>query len=192
MSLLDGQRMLVFRQNVDTDPEDMLCTIGVSAVGASSNFEILTAAANAWDDNVIPLCVTSYNLRQIDLVLQVGTETSVASLTVDQQGTLVEDAAPQNVTYLLRKITTATGRGRNGRLYLPGVAEDLVDNTGTLDGGQRVGLEVAFNTFNSDFVAALDGELLVVNRSTGGGSTPEITEWACDPRVATQRRRLRP
>nr|CRY97462.1 hypothetical protein [uncultured prokaryote] len=107
-----------------------------------------------------------------------------------------------NVTYLVRKHTGLGGKMGQGRMYLPGVAEGMVDEAGTLNSGVRSGYETAWQAFWLGLnTGGLPMYLLhsfgqYMNRKnelvTVAARTPTIvTSLTVDAKVATQRRRLR-
>lgn len=97
-------------------------------------------------------------------------------------------AMPPNVAYLIKKGTASGGRRNRGRMYLPGVAEANVDDTGLLN---SVFLAAAGADFAS-FIGFLTAELLpMVILHDGPGAPTVVTSFQLDARAATQRRRLR-
>jgi hypothetical protein len=100
-------------------------------------------------------------------------------------------AAAPNTSWLIRKITALGGHAGRGRMYLPGVPEEDIDDNGNIVSASREALEGDVGSMMAALVLAnLDPVLLHAEGSPI--STPTlITGWSVDTRVATQRRRLR-
>jgi len=103
-------------------------------------------------------------------------------------------ATSPNVAVLVHKNCETTAGKRKGRLYLPGAPEAEIDEDGMLS----TTLKTAWTTALNDFYAGLSGaggNQLVVVHFTGAsdvsGEKSIVTSLTVDPRVATQRRRLR-
>lgn len=100
----------------------------------------------------------------------------------------VASMAPPNVSFLVRKVTAMGGRANRGRMYLPGVPESLVGNDGTLDSTFVTNQA----TVATNFLSRLSAEVLAPVILHNSVQTPTlITQLVMEPRVATQRRRLR-
>jgi hypothetical protein len=96
-----------------------------------------------------------------------------------------------NTAYLIHKQTAFGGHAGKGRLYLPGVVSSVVSDAGTLNGTFPDVMSAAWNNFRDD----LDEANIVPVVLHGDGSPltipSPITSFLCDPRVGTQRRRMR-
>lgn len=99
-----------------------------------------------------------------------------------------------NVALLLRKRTARGGRRGRGRMFLPwAIAETSIDEAGNVDSG----VVSAYTTGATSFLGWLDTNdaPMVILHSLGGSTAPgvpdTVTDFFCDNRVATQRRRLR-
>lgn len=105
---------------------------------------------------------------------------------------------PPNCALLVRKRTSVAGRRNRGRMYFPmlSVVETAVDQVGALAADSQVDLQTRLNTLYN----ALDSAGLspvILHSDTPGQVTPvpaptAIAEFVIQPRIATQRRRLRP
>lgn len=102
------------------------------------------------------------------------------------------DLDPPNVSILVKKSTAAAGRQGRGRIYWPVAGSAFSNNIGVLDGTTLAGLQAAFD----DFLAGLDANGATMFLLHGAGlpitDPSEVTSLTVDPKVATQRRRLRP
>lgn len=114
--------------------------------------------------------------------------------------------APPNVAVLLKKGTDSRPRGRrDGRAYIVGVAEDSIGEDGSLTGSLFTTMQTeaaAFYNGISDTATFPSGDrypavLETTPASRAPGSTPvvigsrRVTSITVDPKVATQRERLR-
>ena|SRR5215212_1782028 len=96
--------------------------------------------------------------------------------------------APSNVSYLVKKLTTDAGRRGRGRMFIPFVREDHVDNAGVLDGEFFTGVQEAVIDFGTA-IETITGANLVLFQDGFSDSQP-ITALVLSSVVATQRRRL--
>lgn len=124
--------------------------------------------------------------------------------TAPTTGTDSNVLAPPNVALLIHK-NTITGRGhRQGRWFLPSVAEGKVDAAGVVEGATRVAWETNANAYRLAIEATASGggtsaKLRVVHVHKGVKDDPATWTWSSsdvgnctvDAVVATSRRRLR-
>lgn len=145
-----------------------------------------------------------------------GDDIWVSSQTPEIAGGVAQSILPQNSAFLARKITARAGRRGRGRWFVPGVPENSVDDGGTLTAGAVTAMNTALANFLAGITApdpadglavtplVLHGNASHSERSTGGGITtititqgaagplPDvITAMTIDPRIGSQRRRLR-
>lgn len=106
-------------------------------------------------------------------------------------GSLAGDVAPPNVTWLVRKNTALGGRAGRGRLYLPGVPEELIDNGGVISATDVTAMQTEWDDFLIA-VGAANLNMVVLHQPGSPLITPTpITSLQVEGRVATQRTRLR-
>lgn len=102
--------------------------------------------------------------------------------------------APQ-VSWLVQKRTRTPGRFARGRMYVPGISEDLVDDIGKLTGSVADQCATQMNLFRDDLLGYPSGELVPVVHSGNAAGRPQanyaIEQFTVDPFCATQRRRLK-
>lgn len=104
-----------------------------------------------------------------------------------QQG----DVAPPNVTWLVRKNTALGGRAGRGRLYLPGVPEELIDNGGVISATDVTAMQTEWDEFLVA-IGAANLNLVVLHQAGSPITEPTpLTGIQVEGRVATQRTRLR-
>lgn len=150
-----------------------------------------TRAANlytAFQTEVMPQLTT--NLLHAGVTIKYGPTATGAFF--EHAGTGVggksgEGMSPNNA-YLVRKRTALGGRANRGRLYLPGVDENNVNEAGQV-GDTASGL---IQDAIDDWEAALETiEMPMVILHTGSGDPTPVTSLIVDNTLATQRRRLR-
>jgi hypothetical protein len=95
--------------------------------------------------------------------------------------------SPPNVCWLVKKVTASGGRANRGRMYLPGVYESAVDNTGQLTGSEPADMQAQIDEWFAA-LAAIDVTPVILH-SGSSDPTPVITVTV-EAVVATQRRRL--
>lgn len=178
--------------------------------GLSSDADTARDVLDNWQDHIIPMTDDSFLLL----------EASWRSLDPDDlnQGTLAPDSAkpvngtgggdgmPPNVSYLIKKGTANRQRGqKDGRIFLGGVIRSLVDENGLINStGQSSflsGLDAFLNGVNDTGAVYDEGQYLAVLNTTPASRVPGtsqvtlthrmVTSLTLDPKVSTQRDRLR-
>lgn len=182
------------------DPEPWYVTHGVDVSDAGGDWTgvgntVMSAFYDAWDSW---LRTTS---RVLSVYLTIGNDganyTVNVPSAVSRVGTSVAEKLPQNCAILVQKQTLRPGRAGKGRCFLPGVApETSVNDVGVLASESLTNLQTAANAWLG-FLASSGGQIpapmvLLHNQGIPGGVTPSpVTALRVDPRIATQRRRLR-
>lgn len=96
---------------------------------------------------------------------------------------------PPNVAFLVRKQTQLGGRKGRGRMFFPGVIDTDVDGAGIVVPAVAAGL---LDDLGNAFADLVNDSLSPMLLHGDGATQPTlITSLFVDPRVATQRRRLR-
>jgi hypothetical protein len=138
---------------------------------------------NTWTDDV--------NLSSI--LLKYGptaTGPSVIKTTSHVGGQATSSAAP-NTAVLLHKNTALGGRAGRGRLYVPGVPENSIDDAGVLAGAYVTARQAEWTSWLL-LLSTIDLPCVVLHGANSPISTPTpLTALTLDGTVATQRRRLR-
>ena len=99
---------------------------------------------------------------------------------------------PPNTAILIKKATATPGRQGRGRIYWPVAGSSFSNNVGILDSAVLSDLQDAFDLFLTN-LATNGAAMHVLHQASGPITTPsEVTALIVDPKVATQRRRLRP
>lgn len=174
------------------------------------NEEIVEDFRNNWQDHVTELqneevTVLRFEWRSLDL-----NDSTVGTVLPDgakpTTGQVTGEGMSPNVAYLVNKNTTNRPRGaRDGRMFLTGVNENVVNNAGVVDPAQRNvwdGYLADFYNGISDSAFGASGDRYpVVLETTAASRAPgtnpvtidsrRVTSITLDNLVATQRDRLR-
>lgn len=168
---------------------------------------------DAWSDNMLISQVNDVSASKVSWVDLDSATGSTGEVTTGrdevwpQNGTGISDPMPGNVSVLYQKILTGASRDRrNGRLYLVGTGED---STAPTDPNNLTAATVtALNTRAANFLAQVTSEgggpldyvskfvvVHILTRDSLGnpltGDSAEVVSFVVNPRLATQRRRLR-
>ena len=136
--------------------------------------------------------VTMTGANYVDLSGDNGESGPVPSWTGPVSGGASGAGSPGNVAYLLHWGAPGTRRQRNGRTYLPGVPDAAVNENGLIDSSYFDGLEGRQEDFFEQVNSGGNGVLAILSKTSAGGHIARVvSSYSVDPRVATQRRRLR-
>lgn len=156
-------------------------TDGLTAInqGDCDNFR------DTWADNITIFC--HGDVTQISVTLTNGSSEFVN--TTPKDGTIGDAMMPLNNAYLVRKSLGAGAFMRPGAIYVPGVTETKVANTGLLDSS----FMSAFQTELDDFMSDLAGHDLkmLVGHTEPALNLVTVTSLSLQPLVSNQRRRIR-
>lgn len=192
--LLTGQGQFVFHFRQSGDPDDYICLVGFDGVGSDPTLDatVLDYVAEAWEDSILTLQSIAILLSEVEMEVNDGGGVTGISSVRSTQGTRTGGSLIQNTAYLLHKLTVASGRGSQGRNYVPGCPEDKVNNVGVVDSGELVDLNSAAAAF-LDACNSPEDIALVVNHKAGSphGLSTLVNTMSFDPVVSSQRRRLR-
>ena len=112
----------------------------------------------------------------------------VVERAVDFVGLAGGEMTPVNVAFLVKKTTALGGRRFRGRNYLPGVAEGVTSDDGSVDTDVVNGINVNIQGMRTDMTG--EGiELALLHQSAPWNPTLVVTA-VCEAKVATQRKRL--
>jgi len=190
-----GQAQILWAFSVAGDVELMYTGLGVDSATFVSGDEqaLVDGAYAAWADWLLTVQSSSCALEAAYLQLQTALGVSEWSHVEATAGGGFAAALPSNCAYLVRKNTAAAGRGKSGRMYVPGALEAQVTPAGIVDPAELASWNGAHLTaFYSAFTSDVGDP--VVNHQAGSplGSTSTVTSFTMDSKIATQRRRLRP
>jgi hypothetical protein len=198
-----GYARVVHSLELVGDAEPMAITYGVGPIDLADDPQaVVTGLHNAFGTHLAPRVSNQYVLAQTELLYQFASLPSdpVVYLASTPIACTQENMAlPQNSATLVHKRTSLGGARGRGRLYVPGVPEGEVSPTGILVAAWRTTLGASFTSFLAAIEAAIPGPntgMVLLHQSVGtpppGFPPPTIvTALTVDPRIATQRRRLR-
>lgn len=184
-------------------PSGAAITFGGHATFVDSTPAAIAALiVTAWGTRIDPEIVNTLTLATVRVKKGPMEDGPFAQVTANNAGASSGTAGPPSVAFLIRKNTAFGGKKGAGRMYLPGVKETDVDETGAVVAGKVTLLQTAFNGFLNDLAAANAHMHLLHSYGSYTSSkgvvtvvpsrTPDqVTSLAVDNRVATQRRRLR-
>lgn len=190
-----GHALLKFRIRLGGDPEMMICTLGVetTAASAADRVAVANSAMDSWGDNILPLQSNFYALNGVDAVFgSASGDIPVSSTDAERFGGNADGAIPQNTAILVKKVTGLGGRRNRGRMYIPGLTQEDVDNAGMLASARLAAWGTAVNNFLLGIESGSFMDRAVVFHSSGDLTPAIVEDLVVDARVATQRRRLRP
>lgn len=147
--------------------------------------QVASRFAIDWIETMIPLQTALVELNKVRAVLD---NDSVFEVILSEEGTLAGDALPPNVTYLFAKKTATVGRANQGRFYLCGAAEAKVDMAGNIENTFLTTMQDAGDSL-MDKLSADDIPMTIFHANDDPPIYVQTLQ--ADPRVATQRRRLR-
>jgi hypothetical protein len=162
------------------------CVFGVENIANLGPEYIADNVGINMNESLLTLLCDSTTLREIRVVT--GEDLFHVS-TINESGDIVSPQATPQVAYLLKKVTNVIGKKNRGRMYLPGVQETMVGNTGFVDGTRAADLTVAGNFFLAKQLA--DDIPMYLLHSNPADAPNFVDRLECDTKVATQRRRLR-
>lgn len=176
------------------DSEPMYSAIGVdlsvgTTVGTTEADGMLDAAKSA----LAPMVSSTYNIGPGFVVQgQDGGDVRVDGTSAATAGTHAGAPLPNNCAILFRKVTAAGGRRHRGRMYIPGVAETSVGESGILAPALQTIANTAALALRTNLVALATVDTLQLFHQSDAFVPTEITTLTAQNRIATQRRRMRP
>ena len=170
-------------------PYGAVTTYGIGDIGLFPDLNALASDLyDAFQDHVMGNLSSSVNHDTCRVKAGPNETGPVGEFTGVEVGGAGGTFASPNLAYLVEKHTALGGRKGRGRMFLPGVTEGGIGGSGDLD------LTVLgdFTTNLANWLDALGGVGVepVVLHSDETAPTP-ITAFVIDPKVATQRNRLR-
>lgn len=162
---------------------------GVHNASALSPAAIGALISTNWNTNLKSKTNSLLTLETIRVKEGPAATGAFATVTVATAGTQVSTPVSPQVSMMLVKDTGLGGRSRRGRTFWPGLPEAHVD-AGGLIGAADI---AAYNTAFAAFLAQLATDsipMVILHRDPLAGPTPVLL-WQVQPKVATQRDRLR-
>lgn len=169
-------------------PHGAAVTLGFGGFGADPAQTLADAAKAAFATTIMPQLIQNVGLVRTLVKLGPNATGPQAESLGSTDGGDLSAQAPPMVAYLVKKTTALGGRKNRGRMYLPGVDETEVSQTGLIASTKLTPLQTALtNLFIALTAANMDPHIL---HSDATGPTP-IGSFILSSIVATQRRRLR-
>jgi hypothetical protein len=186
LNIPTGYFQIAFYHSLSNSQRVAVCTIGAQYIGTDFANEVIEMA-NVWGSAVMPQLSSGVVYNRCTVSNDIGV---VEDMSVNFAGGITEAAAPWQVAYLIKKVTSFPGRFNRGRMYLPGVDETKIDNAGRIDAAKVTTLAQAMVSLGVGMGQASFNPQLLHNSPPDRAPT-SITALNVDPFVATQRRRLR-
>lgn len=183
-----------FQLQVTGDNEPMYTHLAYGVDPAIVQADV-DAGFNAW--------ITAWKVRWHSLMTLVGghllQQTAAGIRRWDASvtpaiGTAVGTLLPNNCAVLAKKSTDSGGRRNRGRMYIPSPIESEVDAPGIMT-------PAAITNWNTELAKIMPGGSIhtafgilfdaVVLHDSGSQTPTVVTDLACQPKIATQRRRMR-
>lgn len=191
-----GAAQLSFRFLVDSDPEEMVTTLGVvlsdppstPAVCAQFAYTAWVAAFPAAD------MADTYTFVGVTAAVGTGDDPILGEYVVPLAGTNVLSPPPNNTAVLVRKQTALGGRRNRGRMFIPpfNLSELNVNGAGVLASSFQTGMAGALNDLEAELTdAAGPFESLALFHSSAPFDATVVSNLVLQTRVATQRERMR-
>lgn len=169
------------------DPEPMAVTYGVevSSLTQSVVEELHTDAGT----EVANFMNNEYSVTSTILMTElIALESTGGSIPGANGG----DSLPQNTAILVKKNSGFRGRQNRGRCYVPGLEDANVDSIGNLSPSALSAFQATADAWYAAILGVTGIDSVVILHSTVGlGAPTPVVNFEIDPRVATQRRRLR-
>lgn len=190
-----GFSLAKYEVSLSGDSEVMIFTlgheVGVPGIGAANSlFDALT--------DTVPAANWGTNFTLLGVELVAGTQTqgkgpylSFHSDLAAVAGTSAAKRSPNNTAALVRKDTSTPGRRGRGRMFLPGWIPDAnIAENGNIDSAVRTTRQGLLNTWHARLLT--DGLDPVLFHDTAPEAPSAVNSFTLAPKMATQRRRMRP
>lgn len=192
---------LLFRVALTGDPEEMVVTMGYHPDNAADTAQEIaddalaaaTATGSIWDDAAS--YSSNYTFVGVTARKMTTTGEEVAETLSGVVGSIAATTLPQNCAFLVKKRTGMGGRRGQGRFFLPPMSllEGDVGPTGIIDGADVTAMQARCTAFLT--ALNVNGTAMLFHYPFTGTPDPApnaITALTFEPRIATQRKRLRP
>jgi hypothetical protein len=198
MQIPAGSAQINMVFEADGDSEPMLCTMGyTSGLLGSEPVAIANHFFNSWVATFLQEQSVDITLVRCDVVRGPSPDPLTFSSTEDPQpGFSTGGSAIVNTAVLVQKRTNLGGRRNRGRMFIP--CPDIsgsVSVAGVLPSGELGEWQDRADAFLAAINEAESpdpvGDLALLH-ATGSSAATSITALTVAPKVATQRRRLRP
>lgn len=167
-------------------------TLGVdhSAFSGSAT-DAAVLARNAWASNLMPVLNNGVTLVNTHVKFGPNATGPSGDSSGSTTGSGANPGTTPQVSFLVHKSTAFGGHAGRGRMFIPGVQESSVDNSGNMDPGTVTALQAAVDGLLDDLATGLLIPVLLHSAASPLTTPSTILEFTVDPLAATQRRRLR-
>lgn len=179
------------------DSEEMICTMGVKVSTWGGDYTTgVDWLTEKWND-CIDASLSNQATHGPDRIIvgQDGGDPLTFEGSIGGVGGSPEFPIWPNSALLVKKQTASGGRRNRGRMYLPAFGlRDLIGQAGEVDLAYLEDFQTNLDAFTAAVDAGTDFEPtdLGVLHSQAPSTPAVITRLVADPKLATQRRRLRP
>lgn len=195
-----GFAQAVFTMTLSGDPEPIVNTVGFKVLNPPWTQADTEALDAAWKVTPGLRAEVSSSYQFTKTTVYVGQDGGppvvFESTNAPSAGLGAGAPLPQNCAVLATKRTALAGRRNKGRWYIPGIGEGAVDALGVIAGATVTAFQTAMNATFTNLRSVTNVEQLYILHNSEGVTAPgppsEIISWAIQPKIATQRRRLRP
>lgn len=188
-----GYALMSIGTKTPGDPENMYWTVGM-LVDDETYGDLPDRAADAWGSTMAS--ITSSAVDLVHVIVKEGPNSTGPTFEWlgEEPGVDAGALPPPNCAVLVRKITGLGGRKQRGRAYIPGVSSfsASLDSAGNFSSGDAAEITTAVGNFFTG-IDTLFETTSVAPVLLHSDSTPPTTiaAFSCEPKLATQRRRLR-
>lgn len=190
-----GFAVVAYATLTEGDSEEMLWTCGLATTTSGAVANVLDDLQTTWGEHIQPLTSEVVTLSRILLKYGPNSTGPAFEQPVGVAGTEGGSLPPPNCAVLVQKHTASGGRSHRGRAYLPGISSISagLDSAGNIDFTRSDAVTTAMEGWRTDMTAgdASNGATPVLLHSASSDAD-EIVSFVCTPKLATQRRRLRP
>lgn len=189
-----GYAQMNMRWSVAGDPEFMYCTLGLFDVTGAKLPAVQAADVGAaWDASTLTTAanmLAGWSAGTVLTTVMTGTGPITFETGTAVAGSAAAGTLPNNCAVLVRKQTAAGGRRNRGRMFVPPAYnnESGVNQVGTLDPATVTVYQNLMNSLENELVAV---DMLPMLLHSNGGIPTAITSFLVQPKLATQRTRMR-
>jgi hypothetical protein len=191
----NGYAQIQMHFNLSGDPEPILVTFGIETTAGllADRITAMNTIKSAYMSAMLNRHTGSYTLTKVVGKFGPGpnhviVESDTAPAVFGNAGV----AASQNNAVLVRKLTGQAGRHNKGRMYLPPMVRTDIGPDGALMPATAADWRTQLEGFRVAITAAQGTGNMVILHNDPAMTPTIVTSLVVDPRIATQRRRLRP
>ncbi len=190
-----GYGLAAWHTRTTGDPEDMIWTVGLNLSGATDQTQVPFLMRTVWDDHLQSLTSSAVTLVATKVKMGPVSTGPTYELADPLVGTNGGSLAPPNCAVLVKKLTATGGRRGRGRAYLPGISSvsGSLNSGGNFSEANAADVSAAMQAMADDMASDTTiGEAPWCVLHSDSSAPSLITSLVCEPKLATQRRRMRP